>query len=293
MCSGFCFLFIVNGSSGDNFFLVFQIFHQHILQVADLRLAVHQSQHDHGNAVLQLGMLIKPVEDDVGIGILFQFDDDSHAFPVGFIPNGRNTVHLLILYHLCNFFDQSGLIDLIRNFRHHNLLFSMGQFLDFRYRTDQNLSLSCPVCLLHRCFTHNHGAGRKIRTLYMLQQIIYRSIRVVDQFYGSVDHFSQIMRRDGCGHTYGDTVGTVYQQIRESGRQNTRFFFLSVKVRIEIHRFLFDIPQHLKCQRRHSGFRITHGGSTVSVHRTEVAVTVYQRIADIKRLCQTNHGIVN
>ena len=100
------------------------------------------------------------------------------------------------------------------------------------------------------------------------------------------------MRWYGCGHTYGDTVGSVDQQIRKTGRQNYRLLFFSVKVRSEIYRIFFNISEHLQSQRSHTGFCITHGCGAISVNGTEVSVAVYESVSYVERLSQPYHCVI-
>ena len=58
----------------------------------------------------------------------------------------------------------------------------------------------------------------------MLHQLTGVDVRVVYQLDRCVTHLSEIMRRDIRRHAYSDSRGAVYQQIREFGRQNDRFF---------------------------------------------------------------------
>ena len=60
------------GASAHDLALVVDVVLQHLLQVEDLRLAVHQRQHDRAEGVLQLRVLEQVVEhhvDDIGHGV--------------------------------------------------------------------------------------------------------------------------------------------------------------------------------------------------------------------------------
>src|SRR5947209_3815188 len=47
------------------------------------------------------------------------------------------------------------------------------------------------------------------------------------------------------------------------------------------------------CNARHADFGVTHRGCIVAVHRTEVALAVYQHVTQGKILCHTHYGVVD
>ena len=293
MGSGLGFLLIVNRSSGDDFLLVFEVFVENLTQIEDARLAVYDCKHDHGNRFLHLRMLIQSVQDDICVGIFFEFDDDAHTFPVGLVTNLGNAFETLFLDHVCHLFDQSRLVDLIWDFSDDDLLSAAARFFNLGYGAHDDLALSGTVSLFGSVLAHNDGAGRKIRSLDDVGQIVNRAVRFVDDFDGCVDGLHQVVRRDRGCHTDGDTVRAVDQEIWESGRQYHWFFFFPVEVRDEIDGLFLDIAQHLQRQRGHSRLGVTHRRSAVAVDRAEVAVTVHQCMTDIPRLRQSDHRIVN
>ena len=100
-------------------------------------------------------------------------------------------------------------------------------------------------------------------------------------------------RNAGC-HTYGNTFGSVYQQIGDFSRKYGGFFFCLIKVGDKIHHIFIQIGK--KCFLGNflkTGFRITHGRSTVTFDVAEVAVTVDQGLAFFEILSHDNQCIVN
>ena len=188
-----------------------QVFVQNLIQVQDLRLPVHQGDHNHAVAFLQLRMFVEPVQNDLRIGVFFQFNDNPHtASAGGFIPDIGNTFHPFVLHQFGDFFDQSGFIHLIRDFRYDNLGFSAVCLFNFRLGTNDHLSLSGFISVSNIVLAHNNSAGREVRSLYNFYQIVDGAILIFDHFYGSVNHLRQIMGRNGCRHADGDTIAAVY-----------------------------------------------------------------------------------
>ena len=127
----------------------------------------------------------------------------------------------------------------------------------------------------------------------MGHQLLEPCIRVVQQTAGAVNDFTQIVRWDVGRHTDCDTGGTVDQQVWKTAGQNGRFLQAVIVVGLKIHRFLVDVGEHLHGNFAHLRLGVSVSCRRVAVDRTEVAVTVYQRVTQGKILCQTHQRIVN
>ena len=101
------------------------------------------------------------------------------------------------------------------------------------------------------------------------------------------------MRRNISSHTYGNTCSTVDQQIRITTGQYYRLFFGIIKVRYEIYGIFTDICQKLHGNLGKSCLGITHCCGTVTIHGTEVTVTVYERITGRPVLCHINQCAID
>ena len=139
----------------------------------------------------------------------------------------------------------------------------------------------------------DHAAGGEVRSLDVLHQIINGAVRIVDHADDAINDLTQVMRGNIGGHADGNAVGTVDQKIGETGREHGGLGQGFVKVRVEIDGILVNPVQKMQGKLLHPGFRITHGGGTVTVNGAEVALPVHQRIADIEGLGQTDHGIID
>ena len=100
------------------------------------------------------------------------------------------------------------------------------------------------------------------------------------------------MRRDIGGHTDRDAHRTVDEQVWETRRQDDRFLFFPVIVIFKIYGILLNVLHHLHGDLGHPRFCISHGRRAVSVHRTEVAMSVDQRVAVGKVLRHAHHGVI-
>ena len=101
------------------------------------------------------------------------------------------------------------------------------------------------------------------------------------------------MRRNVRRHTDGNSRGAIHQKIRKAGGQNRRLLLRLIEIRHKVDRILVDISQHLHRDLREPCLCIPHGCRAVSVHRSEVSVTVHQRIPHGPLLCHVDQGSVD
>ena len=90
-----------------------------------------------------------------------------------------------------------------------------------------------------------------------------------------------------------DTRRAIDKQIREEPRKNCRFFKGIFIVRLKINDLLIDVSQHLFGNPCKPAFRISHRPRGVVVDTTEVSLSIYERVAHIKRLRHTDKSAVN
>ena len=101
------------------------------------------------------------------------------------------------------------------------------------------------------------------------------------------------MRRNVGGHADRDAAGTVDQKIRNARRQNHRFFARLVEVWNEIDSFFFQIGKNVFGDLRQARFRVPHGRGRIAIDRTEIPLTIDQRIAHVEILRQPHQGRIN
>ena len=167
------------------------------------------------------------------------------------------------------------------------------QFFNRAFGAHHNRTAAGIISRFCTAVAQNHTAGRKVRTRHDGDKVVNTDVRIVDVSAAGGNDFAEVVRRNVGGHTDGNTVGAVNQQVRITRGQNRRFLNGFVIVRHKIDGFLVDIFNQRVSHLFQTGFGITHGRGRVTVHRTEVALSVYQRQTHGERLRHTNHGIVN
>ncbi|MNM76996.1 hypothetical protein D3C81_888380 [compost metagenome] len=149
------------------------------------------------------------------------------------------------------------------------------------------------IAFSHALDAINNAGRRKIGRRHQFDQVIHRGVGIAQQMQAGVHHLIEVMRGDIGGHTHRNTRRAIDQQIRNTRRQNTRFFFRTVVVRLEIDSFLVDIVEHFMRDLRQADFRITHGCRVIPIDRAEVALAVYQQVAQREILRHADDRVIN
>ena len=278
------FVEVVFRPSCDNILLMLQVILEHIKNVHDLRLIVHEGEHDHTERILKLCMLIQLVQDDIRVHIAPQFNTDPHSLSAGLVTQVCDSVNLFISHKLRDLLDEPCLIHHKRQLGHDDPVLAVVHRLDVCDRAHTDLSASGPVSLLDSSCPEDLRPCGEIRSFDDLQYFLNGGLSlvldlIVDDPYHRSDDLPQIMRRDIRRHTDRDTGCTVYEKIRKSGRKHSRLLLRLVKVGGKINGILVDVRRHLHGDPAQTRLCITHRRSAVAVHGTEVSMTVHERIS--------------
>ena len=101
------------------------------------------------------------------------------------------------------------------------------------------------------------------------------------------------MRRNVGGHTDRNTDRSVDQKVWKAAWQNGWLLGAAVVVVLKIDGLFVNVANHFHGQGRHAALGITRGSGWVVTRRSEVALTVYQRVAKVPVLNQANQGVVD
>ena len=107
-----------------------------------------------------------------------------------------------------------------------------------------------------------------------------------------VDDFCEIVRWDVRGHSDRDPHHSVEQEIRETGGKDRRLLHACVVVIPPVDRVLLYIGEQVFCDLRHLRLGIPHRGGRISIHGTEISLSVDQWVPHAEILGHANHGII-
>ena len=166
----------------------------------------HKRQHVVVEVSLQRGELVELVEHLLGIGILFEVDNNTHITPSRLIAQVADRSELLLVDEVGNLLNQCCFINTIRHFCNDDTVApTLLRFLDGCHGAHRHATATSGVGLAHWRATVDHGTSWKVRPFNVLHEVIQRGIRVVDKLDCCIDHLTKIVGRDVRCHTNGNT----------------------------------------------------------------------------------------
>ena len=260
-----------------NFAAVRQEVHDHLLQVEQRRLAVHEGDHVHAEALLHLRHLEEVVEHDLGHGALLEVDADADLLR-GLVAHFGDALDLLLAHELVHLLVHDALVDHVRNLVDDDADAVAAEFLKMRAGAHDHAAAARAVALMDVGDAED-ATCRKIGSGHQANEVLDRALGIAELVQAGVDRLAEIVRRDVRGHAHGDAGGAVDEKLRQTGRQDDGLPFGVVEVRNEVDRVLVDVGEHFTGDLLKAHFRVTHGGGAVAVDRAEVALTEDERIA--------------
>ena len=158
-------------------------------QREDLRLGlvVHQGQHIDRKARLQGRLGKEAVQDHLGVGVLFQLDDDAHAVAVGLVAQVGDALEALVVHLVGNILDELFFIDLIGELRDDDAHTVLPVLLKFGAGADHDAAAARGVGRPDAAAAHDDAAGREVRPLDVLHQIGELAVGVFEHADAGVD----------------------------------------------------------------------------------------------------------
>ena len=141
--------------------------------------------------------------------------------------------------------------------------------------------------------SHDKGTCWKVRTRQNFHDITCCRLRIGHEEFDGINRFTKIMWWNIGRHPDSNPCRPINQKVRETCRKYNRFTFCTIIVIDKIDCFFVNIAQHFKRNLAHPCFGITHGSGAVTVHRTEVTMTVNEHVAVTPPLCHPNHRFIN
>ena len=203
MCPFFRFFQLVLCPICNHFYLELQILFENLLQGQNLWFAVDQCQQINSYGILQLRIAEQLIQNNLWVCIFFQFNNDPHSLSAGLVLNMINALNTVIFGVVSNAFNQSCLIDHIRDFGDDNAFPSPNSFKG-SLTSQGNLAPSSCIGCPHPSVAHNNTACREIRPFDALHQFFKRAVWLFHQQQNAINDFAEVVRWNiGC-HTNSD-----------------------------------------------------------------------------------------
>ena len=260
--------------------------------------SVDQGQHVRAERVLQLGVLVQVVQDDLGDRIPLQHDDEPLAgTAAGLVAHIRDAGNPAVAHQLGDLQRQVVRIDLVGELGGHQAGTALAVLLHLDHRTHGDRPAPGAVGIVDPSAADDLRPGREVGALnpldQRLEQLVVRGIVVIQEPLDAGGELPQVMRRDLGRHPDRDALGAVDKKVREPAGQYHRLPGAPVVVRPEVDGVLVDVPQHFHGQRREPALGVAVRSSRVVARRAEVALGVHERHPHRPRLGQPDQRVVN
>ena len=281
------------GAPGNDVFAEMNEGLDNVAQRKRFRPAAADCEHIGGETRLRRCVAPDLVQHDLGSGVALQLDDHAHTFARTFVPDVGNALDPLVLGGFGDLLDQTRFADLERNGSQHDGLAIAAAHFDFVSCALEDGSAPGSVGGMGAMVAEDDRRSRKIGPRNDREKLFAGDRRVFDESETSVDHFTQIVRRDVGRHAHRDAAGTIDQQIGEAGGEDRWLSPAAIVVIREIDGVLVEIVQQAVGHARKARFGIAHAGRWIGVHAAEVALAVDQRKAHRPILGHTRQRVVD
>ena len=144
----------------------------HLEQRQHPRPAGDDRQHDDAEGLLQLGVLVEIVEDDLADLAALQLDDDPHAVAVGLVADVGDALDGLVADQVGDALDQLRLVDLVGDLADDDLLaIALLHLLDLGLGAHLDAAAAGDVGLVDAAPADDQAAGREVGAGDQLDQL--------------------------------------------------------------------------------------------------------------------------
>ena len=290
-----CLLELKFRPTTNNFLAVLNKLRQNILQAEQFRHAtfINQCQNIVMESRLQASQLVKLVQNLLRESILLKVNHDTNLATSRLIARIRNMIKLLCKHELTNLINKAFLAHTIRHLGHNDAMATILVLFNMSNCTNRDRTATSLISLHHWCATINLCTRWEIRTLYILHQFLESNVRIINLSDSRIDQFAKVMRWNIRRHTDRNTHLAIQENVWHCCRQHDRLLLCTIEVVAEINRILLNIGQHLNANLVHAGLSIARCCWLITVHRTEVTLTLNERIAHLPRLSKVHHRHIN
>ncbi len=281
------------GPPDDDLFLEGDVRLDHLGEVERAGHAADQRDVDDPESRLHLGVLVELVEHDHRDGLALELDDQPHTRAIRLVAQVADLGDLLGLHEIDDVVDQRGAVDLVRQLRDDDGAPVALELLGVRLGADADAAAAGAVGLFEPAGAEDHAAGREVRPLDELHQVVGGGLRVVDHVQGGVDDLTEVVRRNVGGHADGDAGRAVDEQVRHAAGQDLGLAPRLVVVGHPVDGIGVDVAHHLNGDLAEARLRVAHGRRRVALDGAEVALTVDQRVAHVEVLRHAHESRVD
>ena len=280
------------GAPGDDITAVVDVALEEFLDVHLLRPLLVEGEQDDTEGGFEGGLLVKLVDDDLGLLAALQLDDDAGVF-VGLVAQVADAVDLLLAHELGDAEHERGAVHVVGDLGDDDLLAAALELLGVGLAAGADDAAAGGEVGLDAGAAVDEAAGGEVRAGNVGDELVDADGGAVDDGAGGGDDFAEVVRRDVGRHAHGDAGRAVHQQVGQSGGKDGRLGGRLLVVGREVDGFLLDVLEELLGDGIEAGLGVAVGGGRVAIDGAEVALRVDQRVAHHPILGEADEGVVD
>ncbi len=219
--------------------------------------------------------------------------DHAGALFVGLVADVGDADNLAVLDELSLTLDHLALVDTVRDGVCNDDVAAFVVHLDGGVGPQDDAAATGVVGIAHAVVAVDGAAAGEIGGFDVLHELVDSDVVVVDKGNATVEDFTQVVGGHVGGHTYGDAVGAVDQEVGHTCGKNGGLFALIGVGGHHIDGVLLDVGHHLIGYLLHAALGVTHGCGAVAVDATKVALPVDHGVAHVPGLGHADHSKID
>ena len=280
----FCLAEAVARTALQDFDLMGDPVSDELLEGQGARHPIDEREHVRAEIVLELGVLVQLVQDDLGNRVTLQVDDEPHAGAGrGVIADIGDSGEFSLTDELGDAQEQIVWVDLVREFGDDQNLPAAGVLINRDDGAHRDRTAPGAEIVVDALASDNERAGREVGALDDAGErrlpSLTISVWIRQQPLGALGNLAEVVRGNVRCHPHGDAGAAIDEEVGESGRQHPGLLGAAVVVWPEVDGVLIDIPHHLHGKWRHTALGVALGRGRVVARGAEVALPLHEWVA--------------
>ena len=243
------------------------------------------SSLDQSNAVDREGTLKgckleELVENDIGVGILLHVHNDAHSLTARLVVDIGDAVNLTLFHQVGDILNELPLVDTVGNLSHHNLVVALAS-LDLGLGTHDDATAPGLVSFLDSLQAIDVSSSGEVGCWNMSHQLGTGDSGIVYEGATAVYHLAQIVGGDVGGHTYGNAISAIDQEVGNLGGHDGWFLQGVIEVVDHVDGLFLKVVHRALSHLGEAALGVTHGSWRVAIDRPEVALPVDELVAHV------------
>ena len=218
------------------------------------------------------------VDDHLRAGVAFQLDFDA-GFLVGKVAHAGDAGEGFFVHQLGDALLEGGTVDAVGDLADDDERFAVFVFFDLDLAAESHRAAAGGKVAFDATDAADFGRNRKVRALDVLHQLGQRDLRLIDLRADAIDHLAEVVGREVGGHADSDAGAAVDEEVGKCRGQHRGLLLRAVVVGLEVDRVFIEVVHHRHAEMVEAGLGVSHGGGSITFHRSKVSLTIDEHLA--------------